>query len=203
MAISAGQGAVRIGSRISAIQIASMRSWRTETPQRWVPALPEQPAIMTIQSAIRCDEVDPDVGSPGDIGRGPDGCVADTAESAVACCEGETRCAQIPHDARRSRWMPRYSARSAIAWSMTSPPVSNRCREARSRAAESPSAIREALGLDGPLPEDGTDPASAAGARNETALRQLAVQRASALLRLHHLVASARSASLPIFSRRR
>ncbi len=56
---------------------------------------------------------------------------------------------------------------------------------------ESPSAVRDALDLTGPLPESGMDPAAAAGADRAAAVRSLAVQRTPALLRLHHRAAGA------------
>ena len=65
------------------------------------------------------------------------------------------------------------------------------CRTGRSRATESPSAVRAALDLTGPLPEAGTDPGALLRADGAAALRSLALQRASAVLRLHHLVAGA------------
>ena len=56
---------------------------------------------------------------------------------------------------------------------------------------ESPSQVREALGLTGPLPESGTDPALLARADGAAPLRSLAAERPPAVLRLHHGAAGA------------
>ena len=51
---------------------------------------------------------------------------------------------------------------------------------------ESPSAVRDALGLTGPLPESGTDPGELLEQTRATAVRSFAFQRAPALFRIHH-----------------
>ena len=56
---------------------------------------------------------------------------------------------------------------------------------------ESPCAVRDALGLDGPLPEHGHRRRPAARADGAAALRPFAVQRPPAVLRLHHRAAGA------------
>ena len=56
---------------------------------------------------------------------------------------------------------------------------------------ESPSVVRDALDLTGPLPEMGTDPGPLLEETAQTAVRSLAIQRTPAFLRIHHRTASA------------
>ena len=56
---------------------------------------------------------------------------------------------------------------------------------------ESPSAVREALGLDGGLPEAGSGSGGRCSSGPLPAVRALALQRAPAVLRLHHRAAGA------------
>ena len=92
---------------------------------------------------------------------------------------------------RRSRWTRRRSARSAIGWSTSSPSSSSRCRSGPVTRDESPVGRARCARLDGAAAGARHRPGRAARADRAAAVRPLAVQRAPAILRLHHRAAGA------------
>ena len=94
------------------------------------------------------------------------------------------------HGAAR-RWTRPRSARSDIASSTSSPTRSRRCRDGPVTRDESPSDVREALDLDRRRFPKREPIRRRCSTDRAAALRALAVQRPSALLRLHHVGAGA------------
>ena len=94
---------------------------------------------------------------------------------------------------RPSRWTPRPSARSAISSSISSPALLDSVpRRAGDTAASRRRAVREALGLHGPAARSRARiPAALLERDRAAAVRPFALQRAPAVLRLHHRVAGA------------
>ncbi len=98
--------------------------------------------------------------------------------------KGRERQAPLAMDAERFRALG-HSLIDQIASLLESIPHGPVTRD------QSPSAVREALGLNGGLPAEGTDAATLLASTTKLAVRALAVQWSPALLRLHHVVAGA------------
>ena len=92
---------------------------------------------------------------------------------------------------RRSPWMRDASAPSATRSSIRSPLPSTPIPRGPVTKDRTPTAVREALGLNGAAAGSRHRRRGAAGPDDEAAVRALTLQRASEVLRIHHVVAGA------------